>query len=200
MKPALTFWFDFASTYSYVTAMRIAALADKAGLGVTWQPFLLGPIFAAQGLKTSPFAANPVKGRYMWRDMQRLCAAEGLPLHMPATFPAHSLLAARIATALTDPRERAAFSMAVYDAEFGQGQDIADKAVLAGILAALGLSVAVVMAAAGSDEVKGALRAATDDAIAKGIFGAPTFITADGEVFWGNDRLDQAIAHARATA
>lgn len=200
MKPEITFWFDYASTYSYVTAMRIGALADAAGVTVAWQPFLLGPIFAAQGYATSPFAANPVKGRYMWRDMERLCAAEALPLHRPETFPANSLTAARVAMALAAPRERAAFSMAVFDAEFGKGQDIADKRVLAALLTTLGLPSDALMAAAASDDVKAALRTATDRAISLGVFGAPTLITADGELFWGNDRVEQAIAHARATA
>ena len=89
------FWFELASTYSYPAAMRVEALARAAGVPLRWRAFLLGPIFAAQGWNASPFNIYPVKGRYMWRDLARLCAAEGLPLRQPSAFPRGSLLAAQ---------------------------------------------------------------------------------------------------------
>src|ERR1700730_5178732 len=101
MKRSLTFWYEFASTYSWLSAERIEALAVQAGVEVAWRPFLLGPIFAAQGWTSSPFNLFPAKGRNMWRDMERQCARLGLPpIVRPDPFPQNSLLAARLATAL----------------------------------------------------------------------------------------------------
>src|SRR5262245_42672086 len=93
------FWFEFASTYSYPAAARVEDTARAAGVEVKWRPFLLGPIFAAQGWNDSPFNIYPIKGRYMWRDLERLCTAYGLPLQRPSRFPRGSLVAARIACA-----------------------------------------------------------------------------------------------------
>ena len=99
----IEFWFEFASTYSYPAAMRIEKVAGAAGLHVVWKPMLLGPLFnAQQGLKDSPFNAFPVKGRYMWRDLERTCIDEGLPLKKPEIFPQNGLKAARIVLALPD--------------------------------------------------------------------------------------------------
>ena len=204
-KPALDFWFDPASTYSYLAAMRIDTVADAAGVEVVWRPFLLGPIFKAQGLETSPFNAFPVKGMYMWRDMQRLCADAGLPFAVPKNaadegFPRNSLLAARASVvALKQPWGRD-FVRGVYTAEFGDWSDIADPEVIADVVKSVGGDAEAVLAEAIADETKAELRANTEKAGALGIFGAPTFITGD-ELFWGNDRLEQAVAFAgRASA
>ncbi len=91
----IDFWLEFASTYSYPAAERIGALARAAGVTVRWRPFLLGPIFQSQGWNTSPFNVYPGKGRYMWRDVERICAGLGLPLKRLEKFPQNSLLAAR---------------------------------------------------------------------------------------------------------
>lgn len=194
----LDFFFEFASTYSYLAAARIAPLADARGVRVSWRPFLLGPIFAAQGWSTSPFNIYDAKGRHMWRDMERLTARYALPFAKPETFPQNGLKAARLALALPDGVRRAAFVDAVYRANFAEGMDIADDSVLAARLVALGEDAAALNAAAGSAEIKAALRANTDEAIAKGVFGAPAFVCADGELFWGNDRLEQALEWAAA--
>ena len=99
MAAIVDFWFDFASTYSYPAAMRIGDAAERAGVAVRFRPFLLGPIFKAQGWDTSPFSIYEAKGRYMWRDLERLCAGLELPFRRPEPFPQNSLLAARIAVA-----------------------------------------------------------------------------------------------------
>ncbi|MBL8567524.1 MAG: 2-hydroxychromene-2-carboxylate isomerase [Phreatobacter sp.] len=194
--PVVDFLYEFASTYSYPAAMRIEAVAEAAGVAVRWRPFLLGPIFAEAGWTTSPFNLIPAKGRNMWRDLERTTAAMGLPFRRPDPFPQNSLLAARIATALPDDGRRAAFSKEVYRAEFGEGLAISDPEVLGAILKRLGIEPAPLIVAAGSDQVKQVLRATTDDAKAKGLFGAPSIVTADGELFWGNDRVEQAVAWA----
>jgi len=196
-KPALTFWYEFASTYSWLAAERIDDLAQAAGVAVRWRPFLLGPVFAAQGWSTSPFNLYPAKGRNMWRDMERLAAARGLPAVVkPEPFPQNSLYAARVATALPDPA-RPIFSRAVFRAEFTHGRPIADRAVIAAILGEMVEDPAAVLVAAEMAATKAALREATEDAQALGIYGAPSFITAGGELFWGNDRLEQALAWAK---
>ncbi len=95
----LTFWFDFASTYSYLSAMRIEDMANNAQVRVIWKPFLLGPIFKAQGWETSPFNLYPAKGRYMARDIERIASKRGLAFRPPDPFPQNGLMAARLAIA-----------------------------------------------------------------------------------------------------
>jgi 2-hydroxychromene-2-carboxylate isomerase len=192
----IDFWYEFASTYSYLAAMRAESLAQSAGARLRWRPFLLGPIFVAQGWTTSPFNIFPVKGRYMWRDMERICAARGLALHRPEPFPQNTLLAARLALAVPD-ENRADFSRSVYLAEFADGHDISDAQLLAGLICELGLPAEDLLARAKSDDIKAKLRAETEIARAAGIFGAPTFVTGDGELFWGDDRFEQALDWAR---
>ena len=193
---ALEFWYEFASTYSYPAAMRIARLASDAGVAIRWRPFLLGPIFAAQGWNDSPFNIYPAKGRYMWRDLTRICEAEGLPLELPpARFPQNGLKAARIALIGTKQGWTPDFTRAVYAANFAEREDIADNTVLAHLLGRLNLDANAIMAAANAPENKEALKRQTEEAMAKGIFGAPSFIVGD-ELFWGGDRLEQAIAWA----
>ena len=194
--PELDFWYEFASTYSYLAAMRAEALAGEAGVRLRWRPFLLGPIFFAQGWKTSPFNLYPAKGRNMWRDMERQCAIRGLPLRQPDPFPQNTLVAARLALALPD-ESRADFSRAVFHAEFGEGRDISGEQVLRDLLVALDLPAEAVFARAKSDEVKARLRDNTEDAQRAGVFGAPSFVAADGELFWGDDRFEQALDWAR---
>src|SRR6476660_2290003 len=95
---SIEFWYEFASTYSYPAALRIERLAEKAGVELRWRPFLLGPIFQTLGWNDSPFNIFAAKGRYMWRDLERVCEAEGLPLRLPPVkFPQNGLKAARIA-------------------------------------------------------------------------------------------------------
>src|SRR5271156_3718054 len=139
--PSAEFWYEFASTYSYPAALRVAALADKRGVSLVWRPFLLGPIFMAQGWHDSPFNVYPAKGRYMWRDLERTCAAMGVPLKRPDPFPQPSLLAARVALVL-EGGERAEFTRKVFVAEFGQGLPIGDRAALGPLLNACGVNPA----------------------------------------------------------
>src|SRR3984893_10570374 len=123
--PRLDFWYEFASTYSYLAAMRIEPLAKVAGVELRWRPFLLGPIFKAQGMETSPFNLYPLKGKYLWRDMARWSETLKLPKFVsPKTFPAHPLAASRIALALDDAA-RPDFTRAVYRAEITEGKGIA---------------------------------------------------------------------------
>jgi 2-hydroxychromene-2-carboxylate isomerase len=192
----LDFFFEFASTYSYPAAMRICDVARKAGVAVRWRPFLLGPIFKAQGFDTSPFNIYETKGRYMWRDLERTCEELGLPFRRPEPFPQNGLLAARVAHVGFEQDWGEAFCRAVYVAEFGRGQQIGEQSVICELLAELGLEPEPILARARAPAIKDRLRATTDEAQRLGIFGAPNFVV-NGELFWGNDRLEQALRYER---
>jgi len=192
----LDFWYEFASTYSYPAAIRIEDVAREAGVQVTWRPFLLGPILKGQGWDDSPFNLLPAKGAYMWRDVSRICAAQGLGFRRPDPFPQSGLLAARVALTLTVSPARAEFSRGVYLAEFAEGRPIAEETTIVEILSSLRLDAAAALAEARSPPVKDRLRAETAEAMRLGLFGAPSFVTRSGELFWGNDRLDAALAWA----
>jgi 2-hydroxychromene-2-carboxylate isomerase len=189
----LDFWFDFASTYSYPAAMRIRAVAAKARVKLRFRPFLLGPIFQTQGWDTSPFNIYEAKGRHMWRDLERICADLSLPLRRPEPFPQQSVLAARVALVGLAEKWGKDFCLAVFRAEFGEGRRIDDAAVLEEILTKLKVDPAATLETARSNETRVQLRIQTEEAQRLGIFGAPTFITPDGELFWGNDRLERAL-------
>jgi 2-hydroxychromene-2-carboxylate isomerase len=196
--PVLDFWFDFASTYSYLAAMQIGPLADKLDVQVRFRPFLLGPIFKAQGWTTSPFNLYPAKGRHMWRDLERSCADLKLPFRRPDPFPQNSLFAARVALAALDAAWGEDFCRALFRAEFADGRRIDNATVVGDVLAELEVDPEPVLAAAQSEAIKARLRAQTEEAQRLGIFGAPSFTTADGELFWGNDRLEPALRWAKA--
>lgn len=196
-KPHLDFWFDFSSVYSFLSAMRIAPLAKDAGVDVTWKPFLLGPIFTAQGMKDSPFNLFPVKGQAMIRDVARTAQDIGVGFRWPDKFPQSSVLAARVGLVGLKEGWGEDYSRAVFVAEYSDNKDISDQAVIAGILTKLKVPVEATAAKAQSDEIKSALRDNTAEAQKRGFFGAPTFTTASGELFWGNDRLEQALRWAK---
>jgi 2-hydroxychromene-2-carboxylate isomerase len=193
--PVVEFWFELASTYSYPAAMRVEDAARAAGVELAWRPFLLGPIFRAQGWNDSPFNVYPAKGRYMWRDLERVCARHGLPLRRPSVFPRQSLHAARVALVGAARPWGPRFVRAAYRASFADDRDIAAPDVLAALLRDAGVAPEPVLAEAAAEETKARLRAATDEAARRGIFGAPSFLVGE-ELFWGDDRLEDALAFA----
>jgi len=192
----IEFWFDFGSNYSYLSMMRIRRAAAAANLRVELKPFMLGPIFKSLGWETSPFVLQKLKGDYVWHDMRRQCVKYGLRWQRPSVFPRNALLAARIALQGEGTCWLEDFCEQVMLANFADDRDVGDEAVLAGILAGLGADSAGIIAAAKTDACKAALRARTADAQARGIFGAPMFFVGD-EMFWGNDRLEDAIAYGK---
>jgi 2-hydroxychromene-2-carboxylate isomerase len=195
--PVLDFWFDFASTYSYLAAARIRPLAAEAKVQLRFRPFLLGPIFKAQGWDTSPFNIYEAKGRYMWRDMDRLASDLALPFRRPDPFPQNSLLPARVALFGLTEGWGEDFSVAVYNAQFVEDGRIDDPGTLAEILSLMNVDAKATLEAAQSDDIKSRLRSQVEEAQQLGVFGAPSFTTADGELFWGNDRLEQALLWAK---
>ena len=195
--PVLDFWFDFASTYSYLAAARIRPLAAAANVRVRFRPFLLGPIFKAQGWDTSPFNLYEAKGRYMWRDMERLASGLDLPFRRPDPFPQNSVLPARVALVGLAQGWGEDFSVAVYTAQFVEDGRIDEPHTLAEILSFMNVDAHAALEAAQSDDIRLRLRSEVEAAQFLGVFGAPSFTTADGELFWGNDRLEQALAWAK---
>ena len=193
----LHFWFEFGSTYSYVSAARIGATAARAGVPVVWEPFLLGPIFAEQGWDDSPFNVYPAKGRYMWRDMERLCSDNGIPFKKPSRFPRSGAVAARVACLAMATSEPwlPRFARAVFRANFAEDREIEDRTVIRSVLDALGLPGARIVERAEAPDNRPRLREQTRRAAELGIFGAPSFVVGD-ELFWGNDRLEDALAWA----
>lgn len=188
----MQFWFDFASTYSHVAALRVEAVCTNAHIHLEYKPFLLGPLFQEQlGIKDSPFNVQPVRGRYMWRDLERLCGKYALPWRKPSVFPRGSVLAARVALAAGEAM--GPLVRAVFRANFSEDRDIADPEVLRDLADAAGLDGTRLLERAVTPEIKTALRANTDEARRLGLFGAPSFV-ADGELFFGQDRLEDAAA------
>jgi 2-hydroxychromene-2-carboxylate isomerase len=197
-RPTLDFWFDFGSTYSYLAASRIGPLAAEAGVVVRFRPFLLGPIFKAQGWDTSPFNLYSAKGRNMWRDLERLAYDLGLPFRQPEPFPQNGLLAARVALVGMAQGWGERFCVEVFRAQFAEGRRIDEPTTLTEILSRLGTDAKTALAAAQIDDNKARLRTQTEEAQRLGLYGAPSFVTASGELFWGNDRLEQALRWAKA--
>ena len=193
----LQFWFDFGSTYSYVAALRIEGECRRAGVEVEYRPFLLGPLFSEQlGIKDSPFNVHPVRGRYMWRDLERLCAKHALPWRRPTVFPRNGVLPAR--AALASGAAIGPLTRAIFTANFAEDQEISDPDVVGRLVESVGGDRARVLELAQTAEIKARLRANTDEAKRLGIFGAPDFVV-NGELFFGQDRLEDAIAWAQRT-
>ena len=191
------FWFEFGSTYSYLAAARIETAAASVGLRVRWEPFLLGPIFAEQGWDDSPFNVYPAKGRYMWRDMERLCSKHGIPFAKPSRFPRSGVIAARVACLAKATREPwlPRFVRAVFRANFAEDREIDDAEEVRSILDSLGQPGARIVEQAQTPDNKQRLREQTRRAVELGIFGAPSFVVGE-ELFWGNDRLEDALEWA----
>lgn len=179
--------------------MRIETLAADYGVELEWRAFLLGAIFKAQGWTDSPFNLYPSKGRYMWRDLERTCARLNIAFQKPTRFPRNGLLAARVACSYQQADWIGAFVRNVYLANFARDQDISQAAVIAECLADCGAAPDSILADSTSEAAKQLLREQCETAGMLNLFGAPSFV-ARGELFWGNDRLEEALAFARAGA
>jgi 2-hydroxychromene-2-carboxylate isomerase len=194
--PEIEFWFEFGSNYSYLSVMRIEEASRRLGVRIAWKPFLLGPIFRALGLENSPFVLQKEKGVYMQQDMTRLCRKYCLaPWVKPSVFPRLGVLPLRIVLLGAERPWVGAFCRKVMELNFALDQDINQPQQMAPILTGLGLPTSDILEQAQSEPIKTRLHEQTDEARARGIFGAPTFFVGT-EMFWGNDRLDEALAFA----
>lgn len=197
----LEFWFDFSCPYAYVASTQVEALAERVGAALDVRPMLLGGVFQARGTPQNLSSTlAPAKARHNLEDMQRQARRAGVPLVMPAGHPLRTVEALRCVLAVG-----ASFMPLVhrfYRAYWAEGRDIGKREVVAAVLAEAGLDVAAVLARAGSEEIKAELRRRTDEAVARGVFGVPTFFVesaprpsgSDSELFWGADRMDMVEA------
>jgi 2-hydroxychromene-2-carboxylate isomerase len=192
----IDFYWDFSSPFAYLASTQAAALAARTGAVVVSKPILLGGLFRAIGTADVPLATfSEAKQRHVANDLDRWAAYWMKPFRFPSRFPTHSLKALRVWYALGEDR-RDAYRDAVFRAYWAEDRDITDEAVLASCVGDEAAARAA-LAKSGGDDVKAALRAATDEAAARGVFGVPTFVVG-GELFWGQDRLDLVEEAARA--
>ncbi len=196
MAKSFEFWFDLGSPAAYLAWKRLPKFAAQTGAAAVHRPMLLGGVFKAQG-NASPVTI-PAKGKWLLGDLARTARKDGVPLGYPPGFPLNTLALMRAAIGLQmrRPERFAPFVDAMFDAIFGKPRDMRDEKVIAEVLAAAGFAPAEIMALAGDAEVKQALIKNTEEAVARGVFGAPTFFVGD-ELFWGQDRMD-AVAEALA--
>lgn len=199
MERTIEFWFEFGSNYSYLSVMRIEDAAERLGVEVVWKPFLLGPIFKSFGWDTSPFVLQKEKGEYMWQDMVRQCRKYHLPWQRPTTFPRISLLPMRVALIGAAQPWIGEYCKKIMLLNFAMDRDINSPQAVGEALVQLGLPATQLLAEAQAEPNKLRLREQTDAAKARGVFGAPTFFVR-GEMFWGNDRLDDALEFAAQRA
>jgi len=187
MSKTIEFFWDPASTYSYLAATQIEALAARCGATVEWRPFLLGKVFQATGNQMP--AALPAKGKYLFRDASLWARYYRVPFSMPKIFPLNSVLASRACLAAAQSGKGVEFSLALLKAYWAEGQDPSQPEVVAAIAASVGLDGAALLAAAQEPAIKDALRINTEEAVKRGAFGAPTLYVGE-QMFWGNDRLN----------
>jgi 2-hydroxychromene-2-carboxylate isomerase len=194
MKPAIDFYFDFSSPYSYIASEWVDAVAARHGRAVNWHAILLGATFQAAELK-SP-VSHPLKREYSIRDFARSAKFAGVPIVMPSKFPIATQNAARVFWWLNDaasPHAAVAWAHAGLRAYFTREVDLSDAAALGELLEQSGIDRNTAMAACAAPLWKDRLKRENDQAIARGVFGAPFFFV-DGEPFWGNDRRQQIEA------
>lgn len=188
-RSPIDFYFDFSSPYGYLGSHRIEALARKHGREVVWRPFLLGVVFKDTG--SQPLVEYPIKGEYALRDFKRSARLYGIEFVMPETFPVSALAGARAFYWLADrdAGKAKALARALFAAVFRSGHDIGKGERVVEVAAELGVDPEELRAALADPAVKQRLRDEVGAAIERGVFGSPFFF-ADGEPFWGADRLD----------
>ena len=193
---AIEFWFEFGSTYTYLTVARLESVARSRGIRVDWRPFLLMPIMIEQGMPEGPFLPYPNKLRYMWRDLERRAQRHGVNYRKPSVYPPNTLLTARVGRLGQNEGWCAAFTKEVFRLHWTEDVIIGTDENIRRSISSTGKNADEVITRAQSDDNKQALRGQTEHAKALGIFGSPTFIIGD-EVFWGDDRLEEAMEFRR---
>ena len=185
--PKVEYFFDYVSPFAYLADTQVPALIARTGAEIVYRPFFLGGVMQAS--KNSPPITVPNKGRYMFTDIQRWAKRYGVPANPNPHFPVNTLNTMRAAVAAVDEPKFADFHKAMFRGVWVDGQNLADEAVLKGVIDAAGLDGAALLARSKDQAVKDTLRKNSEEAVERGAFGAPTFFVGD-EMFWGNDRLD----------
>jgi 2-hydroxychromene-2-carboxylate isomerase len=195
MHKAIDFWFSIGSTYSYLSVVRLRDVEDTHGIVFNWRPFNVREIMIAQNNR--PFVDKPVKALYMWRDIERRASMYGIPVRVPVPYPLTEMeLANRVAILAARQGWCSDYAVATYKRWFQNGLEPGSEPNLSDSLREIGQNPLQVIDEAKSDEVGNALAAATEEARVLGVFGSPSFIVG-GEVFWGDDRLDDALKWCR---
>lgn len=199
MNKTVEFYFDVGSPAAYLASRRLPAICAAAGATLAWRPMLLGGVFQATG-NQSPMMV-PAKGRYVLADLQRFARRHAVPFAPNPHFPINTLTLMRIAAGLQlrEPQRFAPYVESVYPAIWVDGRDMNDTAVVAAVLGESGLDAQALLALAADPEVKERLKTATQEAVGRGVFGAPTFFVGS-EMYWGQDRLDFVKEALEATA
>ncbi len=189
MPRSVEFYFDFGSPASYLAYTQLPKLAAECGAQIVWRPMLLGGVFKATG-NASP-ATVPAKGRWMFGDLTRWAKRYGVPFAHNPHFPVNTLTSMRMATGLqmTRPAEFSRYCDAMFGAMWCDSRNLGDPEQLAATLTQAGLDAQAMLALAAQADVKARLIATTDEAVARGVFGAPSFFVGD-QLFFGQDRLD----------
>jgi 2-hydroxychromene-2-carboxylate isomerase len=191
----IDFWFSTGSTYTYLTVSRLEKVAHADGVRFNWRPFSVRAIMREQN--NIPFANKPIKSQYMWRDIERRAAMYGLEARVPTPYPLKEFdLANRLAVLGLAEGWGKAYIVASYRRWFVDGREPGLEPNLSASLAEVGQETSRTVDRARGDDVTKAYDAATDEARRLGIFGSPTFVV-DGELFWGDDRLDDALCWLR---
>jgi 2-hydroxychromene-2-carboxylate isomerase len=194
----IEFFFDLSSPYSYLTATQLESLAQRTGAQVIYKPMVLAAVFKATG-NTMP-AVVPAKARHMLTDLSRWAAEYGVPFQMSSRFPVNGIKAARMVIGAEAAGKSGALTQACFAALWTADRDITADAELRALATQVGLPADEALAAIETPAIKDRLRAYTDEAIARGVFGAPAIFVGT-ELFWGNDRLhfvEQALLRQSA--
>lgn len=191
----MDFWYSIGSTYSYLTVMRLSALETASGVTIRWRPFDVRHVMVEQN--NIPFKDKPIKTAYMWRDIERRADRYNLAPHVPAPYPLPGLvLANQIATFGVEEGWVADYTQATYRRWFEDGQPAGEEPNITESLREIGCDASEVLAAARSERIKDKLAQETEEAMKLGVFGSPTFVVGQ-EVFWGDDRLEDALLWAK---
>lgn len=192
-KP-IEFWFTIGSTYTYLAVTRLAEVEQIRGCRIIWRPFSVRVLTREQN--NTPFMGKPIKSAYMWRDIERRASLYGIPFRGPAPYPIVQLdLANHVAILAAQEGWCPAYAKATYRRWFLDFQEPGSEPNLSDTLREIGQDPSRVISLARSDAIVAAFKAATDRARALNVFGAPTFVVGE-EVFWGDDRLDDALSWA----
>jgi 2-hydroxychromene-2-carboxylate isomerase len=193
---SIDFWFEFGSTYTYLTVARIRRLANRAGVSVTWKPFMLMPLMIEQGMMHGPFLPYPRKLEYMWRDIERRAAEHGVPYARPSKYPPDEVLtSARLALLGSKEGWCVPFVEEAFRLHWTEDRPIGTADNMRSALVTAGQEPEAAINKAKSPEIKDGLKRNTEEAQLLGLFGSPSFLV-NGELFWGDDRLEQALAWA----
>ncbi len=193
-------FFDLSSPYSYLAATQVEAVARRAQAKTRWVPMVLGAVFQSAG-SVMPMSV-PAKAQWMMSDLARWAAYYKVPFTMPDVFPLNAMTTHRaILVAARDAGEAQgkALAMAAFSALWGEGRDVSQGEVISDLASELGLDGDAIVAATQDADIKAQLRKNTEEAVARGAFGAPTIFVGES-MFWGNDRLHFVEAAAAQAA